>query len=54
MEKRVDGYGGVIVIDKDGNFGKAFNTKRMAWASIKDDHLQYGVDPNECIDIDLK
>lgn len=54
MEERIDGYGGVIVIDKDGNFGKAFNTKKMAWAAIKDDLLQYGLEPNECIEIDLK
>jgi isoaspartyl peptidase/L-asparaginase-like protein (Ntn-hydrolase superfamily) len=54
MEKRINGYGGVIVIDEDGNFGKAFNTKRMAWATVKDDVLQYGLKPNECIKVDLK
>ncbi len=54
MEKRINGHGGVIVIDKDGNFGKAFNTKRMTWATAKDDVLQYGLEPNECIQIDMK
>jgi isoaspartyl peptidase/L-asparaginase-like protein (Ntn-hydrolase superfamily) len=54
MEKRINGFGGLIVIDKDGNFGKAFNTKRMVWASAKDDVIQYGVEPNECIQVDLK
>ena len=54
MEKRIDGYGGLIVIDKDGNLGKAFNTKRMSWATVKDDALEYGLEPDECIRIDLK
>ena len=47
MEERIEGFGGVIVIDREGKFGKAFNTTRMAWASMKDDELKYGLDKNE-------
>ncbi|XP_028402623.1 isoaspartyl peptidase/L-asparaginase-like [Dendronephthya gigantea] len=53
MYERIEGYGGVIVVDKDGNFGKAFNTQRMSWALIKDNVLQYGIEPNECNQVDL-
>ncbi|XP_028393468.1 isoaspartyl peptidase/L-asparaginase-like [Dendronephthya gigantea] len=38
------GLGGVIAIDKEGNFGKAFNTDMMGWVSIKDDKLEWGLD----------
>ena len=47
MSKRVGGTGGVIVLDKNGNIGKHFNTERMAWASIQDDKLYYGLNPGE-------
>lgn len=53
MYERIQGYGGLIVIDKDGNLGKAFNTKSMSWALIKDNILQYGVKPGECNKVDL-
>ena len=48
MRSRIDGYGGVIVIDNEGSIGKAFSTIRMGLASIKEDKLSYGLDPNEC------
>ena len=44
MKDCVNGRGGVIAIDKNGNFGIAFNTTSMVWASIKDGKLEYGVD----------
>ena len=47
MEEIDDGYGGVIAIDKNGNFGKAFNTTKMVWASIKDNTLEFGMEQNE-------
>jgi isoaspartyl peptidase/L-asparaginase-like protein (Ntn-hydrolase superfamily) len=47
MKDRVDGPGGVIAIDKKGNFGKDFNTKVMVWASIKDNTLEFGMETNE-------
>ncbi len=49
MERLVDGYGGVIAIDKDGNFGLAFNTTEMIWARIKNDNLEYGMKLGEVL-----
>ena len=47
MSRRVGGTGGVIVLDKMGNVGKYFNTERMAWASLKDQKMHYGLNPKE-------
>ena len=40
MEECVKDVGGVIAIDKHGNFGKAFNTDRAVWATLKNDILE--------------
>ncbi len=32
LKERVNGHGGIIVLDKHGHFGIAHNTPRMAWA----------------------
>ena len=32
LEKRFSGYGGVIAVTKDGDYGTAYNTPRMARA----------------------
>jgi len=32
LKSRVDGHGGIIVLDRHGRFGIAYNTPRMAWA----------------------
>jgi beta-aspartyl-peptidase (threonine type) len=32
LKQRVDGHGGIIVLDPQGHFGIAHNTPRMAWA----------------------
>jgi beta-aspartyl-peptidase (threonine type) len=32
LKQRVDGHGGIIVLDPHGHFGIAHNTPRMAWA----------------------
>lgn len=46
MKNKVSGYGGVIMISSDGYIGKAFSTKRMAWASVdKTSTLHCGIDP---------
>ena len=37
LHKKVDGYGGVIVLNNRGNFGVAYNTPRMARAYINAD-----------------
>jgi beta-aspartyl-peptidase (threonine type) len=47
MKDLVNGYGGVITIDKNGNFGKAFTTELMVWASIKDNTLESGMEKDE-------
>ena len=47
MKERVNGYGGVVAIDKHGNFGKHFTTNMMAWASVKENILQSGLEENE-------
>mmetsp|Transcript_37423 Transcript_37423/g.60593 ORF Transcript_37423/g.60593 Transcript_37423/m.60593 type:complete len:306 (-) Transcript_37423:88-1005(-) len=43
MRTKVDGCGGVIVIDSKGNIGHAFSTKRMAWASYSEGTLASGI-----------
>ena len=53
MKQRLNGHGGVIVIDREGNIGKAFSTVTMAWASIKDNQLHFGTEENECNVIDI-
>jgi beta-aspartyl-peptidase (threonine type) len=45
MSDRVNGNGGLIAIDKEGNIGNAFTTKRMSWASIKHGELKFGINP---------
>ncbi len=47
MSRRVGGTGGVIVIDKTGNTGKHFTTERMAWASLRNGKLHFGLNPGE-------
>jgi len=32
LEQRVNGHGGIIVLDAQGSIGIAHNTPRMAWA----------------------
>lgn len=47
MFEDVSGQGGVIAIDRHGRVGKHCTTKRMAWASVKDRQLCYGIEPGE-------
>jgi len=47
MAKRVGGSGGVIVVTPGGDVAHHFTTKRMAWASVKQGTLSYGLDPGE-------
>jgi beta-aspartyl-peptidase (threonine type) len=32
LQQRVNGHGGIIVLNAQGQFGIAHNTPRMAWA----------------------
>jgi isoaspartyl peptidase/L-asparaginase-like protein (Ntn-hydrolase superfamily) len=47
MDDMLDGKGGAIAIDKNGNFGKYFNTDKMVWASIKDRNMEFGLTQGE-------
>ena len=47
MKELVNGNCGIIALDKQGNFGMAFNTNMMVWARIKDNTLEYGMEKDE-------
>ena len=36
LHDRVDGLGGVIVVDREGRIGFAYNTPRMAYAYVRE------------------
>lgn len=44
LKERVDGHGGIILLDSMGRFGVAHNTPRMAWALRTPDHQASGVE----------
>src|SRR6516225_3685179 len=43
MKKRLNGHGGIIVVDTKGRVGIAHNTPRMAWAIFIEDRLSSGI-----------
>jgi beta-aspartyl-peptidase (threonine type) len=45
MSVRVNGNGGLIALDHEGNIGHAFTTNRMIWASVKNGVLESGINP---------
>ena len=47
MFEDVTGQGGVVAVDRWGEVGRHFTTKRMPWASVKEGWLHYGIEPNE-------
>ena len=47
MNKRVQGAGGAICISATGETAFHFTTEKMAWASVEDDVLSWGLDPAE-------
>ncbi|XP_068137533.1 isoaspartyl peptidase/L-asparaginase-like isoform X2 [Hyperolius riggenbachi] len=47
MKNRVHGRGGLIVVSKTGEWAARFTTKRMAWASVQNNLLTYGLNPEE-------
>lgn len=47
LQEKMQGRGGVIAIDKQGNIGKAFNTDVMPWASIKNNQLTFGLNDTQ-------
>src|SRR6476646_6049611 len=44
LKDRVDGHGGMILLDNRGRFGIAHNTPRMAWALKTSKHESYGIE----------
>jgi L-asparaginase / beta-aspartyl-peptidase len=44
LEQRVNGHGGIIVLNAQGQFGIAHNTPRMAWATKTVDREEAGVE----------
>ncbi|XP_055844763.1 probable isoaspartyl peptidase/L-asparaginase GA20639 [Episyrphus balteatus] len=53
MTKRLVGTGGAITIDKKGDVGVYFTSKRMAWGYIKGNQLVYGINQGETFTEDL-
>src|SRR5438067_9174451 len=47
LEERLDGHGGIILLDCAGRFGIAHNTPRMAWAVKKIDAETFGIQCSE-------
>src|SRR5579862_2173392 len=43
LKSRLDGHGGMILVDKRGRFGIAHNTPRMAWALCTKQKMSAGV-----------
>jgi beta-aspartyl-peptidase (threonine type) len=46
LESRVQGHGGIILLDARGHFGIAHNTPRMAWAQKSAKQETSGIDRN--------
>jgi beta-aspartyl-peptidase (threonine type) len=44
LKQRLDGHGGIIVLDASGKFGIAHNTPRMAWAFRTEQKEEAGVE----------
>ncbi|KAM4041796.1 isoaspartyl peptidase/L-asparaginase-like [Anomaloglossus baeobatrachus] len=47
MKNKVHGRGGLIVVSKSGEWAARFTTRRMAWASVENNILTYGLNPGE-------
>ena len=46
LKERVNGHGGIILLDAQGRFGIAHNTPRMAWAVRTVEKLEAGTERN--------
>ena len=47
LKQRLNGHGGIIVLDPTGHFGIAHNTPRMAWAYKTVQKQESGVERNQ-------
>ncbi|XP_065152727.1 isoaspartyl peptidase/L-asparaginase [Paramisgurnus dabryanus] len=43
MKERVNGLGGVVVVDPKGTWAARFSSLQMAWAAAQQDQLHYGL-----------
>lgn len=43
MMERVNGLGGVVVVDPKGTWAARFNSRQMAWAAAQQEELHYGL-----------
>jgi beta-aspartyl-peptidase (threonine type) len=46
LKQRLDGHGGIILLDAQGRFGIAHNTPRMAWALQTSKKQESGISRN--------
>jgi beta-aspartyl-peptidase (threonine type) len=46
LQARLGGHGGIILLDREGRFGLAHNTPRMAWGLRTADGVQLGITRN--------
>lgn len=53
MTKRLIGTAGAITVDKKGDVGVYFTSRRMAWGHIKDNKIVYGINLGEILTEDL-
>ena len=44
LKQRLNGHGGIILLDAQGRFGVAHNTPRMAWAVRTEKGLEAGTE----------
>jgi L-asparaginase / beta-aspartyl-peptidase len=44
LKRRLNGHGGMIVLDRQGNIGLSHNTPRMAWASRTVESAEFGIE----------
>lgn len=47
MVSSIQGVGGVICLNKNGEFGRAFSSKQMAWASVRGSVVKFGLERGE-------
>lgn len=43
MKERVNGLGGVVVVDPKGTWAARFSSLQMVWAAAQHDQLHYGI-----------
>lgn len=47
MVSSIQGVGGVISLNRNGQFGRAFSSKQMAWASVSGHVIKFGLNRDE-------